>query len=78
VREPVVYEEPSERDRRRRERALALHEADGCQPASRAQGARVVLVVMLHTARAARRVRRGGVAACGCAPVFVKAYVKAR
>ena len=28
VREPVVYEEPSERDRRRRERALALHEAE--------------------------------------------------
>jgi hypothetical protein len=28
VREPVVYEEPSERVRRRRERALALHEAE--------------------------------------------------
>ena len=28
VREPVVYEEPSERDRRRQERALALHEAE--------------------------------------------------
>ena len=34
VREPVVYEEPSERDRRRQERALALHEAE---PRSRAE-----------------------------------------
>ena len=38
----------------------------------------VRLVVLLHAARAARRARRGGAAACGCAPVFVKACVKAR
>ena len=38
----------------------------------------VKLVVLLHAARAARRARRGGAAACGCAPVFVKACVKAR
>ena len=38
----------------------------------------VKLVVLLHAARAARRARRGGVAACGCAPVFVKARVKAK
>ena len=36
----------------------------------------VRIVVMLHATRAARRVRRGGAAACGCAPVFVKARVK--
>ena len=36
----------------------------------------VRLVVALHATRAARRVRRGGVVACGCAPVFVKARVK--
>ena len=36
----------------------------------------VGLVVALHAARAARRARRGGAVACGCAPVFVKACVK--
>ena len=36
----------------------------------------VRLVVALHATRAARRARRGGVVACGCAPVFVKACVK--
>ena len=36
------------------------------------------LVVMMHAARAARRARRGGVVACGCAPVFVKARVKVK
>ena len=46
---------------------------------SASRGARRVLVglvVALHATRAARRARRGGVAACGCAPVFVKARVK--
>lgn len=38
----------------------------------------VALVVALHAARATRRARRGGAVACGCAPVFVKACVKAR
>ena len=38
----------------------------------------VRLVVMLHAARATRRARRGGAAACGCAPVFVKARIKGR
>ena len=38
----------------------------------------VGLVVALHAARAARRARRGGVVACGCAPVFVKARVKVK
>ena len=36
----------------------------------------VRLVVALHATRAARRARRGGIVACGCAPVFVKARVK--
>ena len=36
----------------------------------------VRIVVMLHATRAARRARRGGAAACGCAPVCVKACVK--
>ena len=49
-------------------------------PASR--GARRVLVglvAMLHATRAARRARRGGAAPpCGCAPVWVRACVKAR
>ena len=36
----------------------------------------VRLVVALHATRASRRARRGGVVACGCAPVFVKARVK--
>ena len=36
----------------------------------------VRLVVALHAAREARRVRRGGVVACGCASVFVKRTVK--
>ena len=36
----------------------------------------VGLVVTLHATRAARRARRGGVVACGCAAVFVKARVK--
>ena len=36
----------------------------------------VRLVVALHATRAARRARRGGAVACGCAPVFVKACVK--
>ena len=34
------------------------------------------LVVALHATRATRRARRGGMVACGCAPVFVKACVK--
>ena len=38
----------------------------------------VGLVAALHAARAARRARRGGVVACGCAPVFVKARVKVK
>ena len=38
----------------------------------------VGLVVALHAARAARRARRGGVVACGCAPVFVRARVKVK
>ena len=38
----------------------------------------VGLVAALHAAREARRARRGGVVACGCAPVFVKACVKGR
>ena len=38
----------------------------------------VGLVVALHATRATRRARRGGAAACGCAPVFVKARVKVR
>ena len=36
----------------------------------------VRLVVALHATRAARRARRGGIVACGCAPVFVKACVR--
>jgi hypothetical protein len=42
----------------------------------RARRVLVGLVAALHAARAARRARRGGVVACGCAPVFVKARVK--
>ena len=39
----------------------------------------VGLVSMLHATRAARRARRGGAAPpCGCAPVWVRACVKAR
>ena len=38
----------------------------------------VGLMGALHAARAARRARRGGVVACGCAPVFVKARVKVK
>lgn len=35
----------------------------------------VGLLVALHATREARRARRGGAAACGCAPAFVKACV---
>ena len=54
--------------------------AAGPEDPSASRTARRVLVgfvVALHAARAARRARRGGVVACGCAPVFVKACVKA-
>ena len=44
----------------------------------RARRVLVGLVAALHAARAARRARRGGVVACGCAPVFVKARVKVK
>ena len=50
--------------------------------AARPEGSRgtrrvlVRLVVALHATRAARRARRGGAVACGCAPMFVKARVK--
>ena len=55
----------------------ALGRAAASSP-PRARRVLAVLVVMLHAARAARRARRGGAEACGCAPVFVKACVKAR
>ena len=57
----------------------AMGGAAGPEGPTASRGARRVLVglvVALHTTRAARRARRGGVAACGCAPVFVKARVK--
>ena len=57
----------------------AMGGAAGPEGQTASRGARRVLVglvVALHTTRAARRARRGGVAACGCAPVFVKARVK--
>ena len=46
---------------------------------SSSHGTRRVLVgltIMLRASREARRARRGGIVACGCAPVFVKARVK--
>ena len=58
----------------------AMGGAAGPEDPSASRTARRVLVgfvVALHAARAARRARRGGVVACGCAPVFVKACVKA-
>jgi hypothetical protein len=58
----------------------AMGGAAGTETPSASRAARkglVRIVVMLHATRAARRARRGGVAACGCAPVFVKACVKA-
>ena len=57
----------------------ALSGAASPEDPSASRGTRRVLVrlvVALHAARAARRSRRGGVVACGCAPVFVKARVK--
>ena len=57
----------------------ALGGAAGPEVPSASRGTRRVLVglvVALHAAREARRVRRGGVVACGCAPVFVKARIK--
>ena len=57
----------------------ALGGAAGPEVPSASRGTRRVLVrlvVALHATRAARRARRGGVVACGCAPVFVKACVK--
>ena len=57
----------------------ALGGAAGPEVPSASRGTRRVLVglvLALHAAREARRVRRGGVVACGCAPVFVKARVK--
>ena len=59
----------------------ALGGAAGPEVPSASRGTRRVLVglvLALHAAREARRVRRGGVVACGCAPVFVKARVKVR
>ena len=59
----------------------ALGGAAGPEDPSASRGARRVLVGLvgaLHAARAARRARRGGVVACGCAPVFVKARVKVK
>ena len=53
----------------------------GGSPPGAVHGTRRVLVrlgVLLLAARAARRARRGGVVACGCAPVFVKARVKVK
>jgi hypothetical protein len=53
--------------------------ATGLEDTSASRGTRRVLVrlvVVLHAAREARRARRGGVVACGCAPVFVKACVR--
>ena len=53
--------------------------ATGLEDPSASRGTRKVLVglvVALHATRAARRARRGGVVACGCAPIFVKACVK--
>ena len=53
--------------------------AAGPQEFSASRAARRVLVglvVALHATRAARRARRGGIVACGCAPVFVKACVR--
>jgi hypothetical protein len=57
----------------------AMGGAAGPEGPTASRGARRVLVglvVALHATRAARRARRGGVVACGCAPVFVKARVK--
>ena len=59
----------------------ALSGAAGPEDPSASRGTRRVLVglvVALHAARAARRARRGVAAACGCAPVFVKACVKVK
>ena len=57
----------------------ALSGAASLEGPSTSRGTRralVRLVVALRAAREARRARRGGVVACGCAPVFVKARVK--
>ena len=57
----------------------ALGGAAGPEVPSASRGTRRVLVglvVALHATRTARRARRGGVVACGCAAVFVKARVK--
>ena len=59
----------------------AMGGAAGPEGPTASRGARRVLVGLvaaLHAARAARRARRGGVVACGCAPVFVKARVKVK
>ena len=58
-----------------------LGRAVGPEDPSASRAARMVLVGLvaaLHAARAVRRARRGGAAACGCAPVFVKARIKGR
>ena len=63
----------------RRIAGKALGGAVGPEDPSASRGTRRVLVglvVALHAAREARRARRGGVVACGCAPVFVKACVR--
>ena len=59
----------------------AIGGAAGPEAPSASRAARRVLVglvVALHVTRVARRARRGGAAACGCAPVFVKACVKVK
>ena len=53
--------------------------AEAARDGPPAEGVLVGLVAMLHATRAARRARRGGAAPpCGCAPVWVRACVKAR
>ena len=59
-------------------KALGGAGRDPCAPSRGARRCIVVLVRMLTRARAGRRARRGAVAACGCAPVFVKACAKGR
>ena len=57
-------------------KALGGAVGDPCAPSRGARRCLVLLLRMLHATRAARRARRGGVVACGCAPVFVKACAK--
>ena len=79
------------RERRRRAAGLVLAALFGRRVAAKALGkggavpvattahgtakALVGLLAALHATREARRARRGGAVACGCAPVFVKACV---